>query len=314
MKNPSWWQIGPLVLILAVAVGAAEPRPDFDKLWDYDHPAKTEAAFRGLLPKAKEGDRSYLAQLLTQLARTQGLQRRFDEAHKTLDEAEALLADAAKVPRVRYLLERGRVYNSSGQKEKARPLFVQALDAAKAAGEDSYAIDAAHMLGIVETGLAALDWNARAMQMAERSSDPDARRWLGPLYNNTGWTYFDHKEYPRALELLRKALGFYKTSGTPAQLRIAKYSVGRVLREMGRVKEALTIQQDAYRQMERDRDTGDGYVYEELGECLLRLHRPSEARPYFAKAYALLSKDPDMRSETARLARMKRLGQAHQSR
>jgi tetratricopeptide (TPR) repeat protein len=303
-----------MTVALAVSAQAAEPRPDFDNLWDYEHPAKTETAFRGLLPKAREtGDRSYLVQLLTQLARTQGLQRRFDEAHRTLDEAEALLSDDLKTARVRYLLERGRVFNSSGQKEKARPLFLHALDAAKAAGEDGYAVDAAHMLAIVETGQAALDWNLRAMELAEGSSQPEARRWLGALYNNTGWTHFDAKEYPRALEMLRKALEFYKTNGTPLQLRIAKYSVGRVLRETGDLKEALALQEEARREMERAKEP-DGYVYEELGECLLRLNRPSAARPHFAKAFALLSKDPDVKGDTARLERLKKLGSAHQSR
>ena len=57
-------------------------------MWDYNDPAGTGKKFLELLPDAKaSGDRSYLAQLLTQIARTRGLQMKFDEAHKTLDEA-----------------------------------------------------------------------------------------------------------------------------------------------------------------------------------------------------------------------------------
>ena len=66
---------------------------------------------------------SYRFELLTQIARSQGLQRRFDDAHATLDwvemvlnglpETEAEGEAAAVTPRIRHLLERGRVFNSS---------------------------------------------------------------------------------------------------------------------------------------------------------------------------------------------------------
>jgi hypothetical protein len=53
----------------------------------------------------------------------------------------------------------------------------------------------------------------------------------------------------------------------------------------------------------------DGYVFEELGECLLLLGRPGEARLFFARAYAELSRDSWLaESEPARLERLKELG------
>lgn len=55
----------------------------------------------------------------------------------------------------------------------------------------------------------------------------------------------------------------------------------------------------------------DGYVYEEMGGCLLALGQAAEARQYFARAYAELSKDlwlPE--SEPARLQRLGELGNA----
>lgn len=64
-----------------MACGTMTTLPDFDSLWDYNHPAETERRFRELLPVAtSSADRSYCAQLLTQIARTLGLQRRFDES------------------------------------------------------------------------------------------------------------------------------------------------------------------------------------------------------------------------------------------
>ncbi len=85
--------------------------PDFNKLWDFSQPAETESKFRALLLMAQSAnDPSYLAQLLTQIARTQGLQSQFEAADATLDQAEALLTDGLKLARVRYWLEAAAEY------------------------------------------------------------------------------------------------------------------------------------------------------------------------------------------------------------
>src|SRR5438045_1880277 len=113
-----------------------EPILDFDNLWNYDDPTATERQFRQLLPSAEsKDDKSYLAQLLTQIARAQGLQHRFDDAHQTLDLAAALLTDDLQTARVRYLLEQGRVFNSSSKPDQARPLFLQAWELSQAIHE-----------------------------------------------------------------------------------------------------------------------------------------------------------------------------------
>src|SRR5688500_531281 len=94
------------ILIILTVLMRQGDLPDFDKLWDYNDPAATEQKFRALLPQAEaSGDPSYRAQLLTQVARAQGLQRKFDDAHATLD--QVVQVDDS-LPRVRYLLERGR--------------------------------------------------------------------------------------------------------------------------------------------------------------------------------------------------------------
>lgn len=109
--------------------------PDFDSLWDYSHPAETEIRFRELLPKIPESEPAYL-ELLTQIARTNSLRQKFDEAHNILDQVEKRLDETHSRSRIRYLLERGRAFNSSGDHEQAQPLFEQALDIAQQLGED----------------------------------------------------------------------------------------------------------------------------------------------------------------------------------
>lgn len=286
------------------------PPFDFDALWNYSDPAETEAKFRALLPNAEDHpDPEYHVQLLTQIARTLGLQRKFEEAHVLLDKVESLLTEQTPAARVRYLLERGRAYNSSGKKERANPLFVEAWDRARELGADFHAVDAAHMVAIAETGEAGLEWNMTAIEYAEQSEDERARGWLGSLYNNTGWSYHDLGAFEKALDLFERALAFREQQGNPANIRIARWCIARCLRSLGRVDEALQIQL-ALLEEARQAGSPDGYTHEELGELLILTGQVEQARPHFAAAYATLSQDPWLvENEPERLARLQDLGE-----
>ena len=283
--------------------------PDFDRLWDYDHPAETEAKFRELLPKAAASNNpSYHAQLLTQIARSQGLQRKFVEAHQTLDQVEKLLDECDSQTRIRYLLERGRVLNSSRNPSESKPLFLSAWDLAKQSGEEAFAIDAAHMVAIVEAPENQLDWNLKALEIAETSSNLRAGKWKGSLYNNIGWTFFESKEYGKALDTFQKALDWRRQEGKIGEVRIAQWCVAKTLRAQNRVDEALAIQSSLLQDYDRDGEKS-GYVYEEMGECLLALGQVGEAEKFFALSYGELSKDQWLvQNESARLSRLKNLG------
>lgn len=275
---------------------------DFEELWDYDQPAATEEKFRQRLTSiASANEADYRLQLLTQIARAQGLQRKFEQAHNTLNSVEAQLRDDLPVVRIRYLLERGRVYNSSNAKEQARPFFLQALELAQAHREDFYAVDAAHMMAIVEPPDEQMAWNLKALELAEASSDPRARKWLGSLYNNIGWTYHDLGQYEQALNMFEKALAWRETQGKEKETRIAKWCIARVLRSLNRIPEALAI----LRELE---PFADGYTYEELGECLLLQGKQDEAQSYFARAHEILSQDEWLvANEAPRLERLREL-------
>ena len=283
----------------------------FDELWDYDDPAASEARFRELLPDlVAGGDESLRAQLLTQIARALALQRRFDEARAVLAQAEARLDAAGARARVRWLLETGRCHNSSGSPEQSLACFREAWELASQCGEDFHAVDAAHMLAIVEPAAEdRLAWTMRALELAESSEDARVGKWPGSLHNNIGWTWHDQGDYARALEHFRKALAWRERQGDLATMRIARWCIARCLRSLWRLDEALAMQRALLAEY-RAEDAPDGYVYEELGECLLLLGRESEARPWFARAHAELSQDAWLQAEEAnRLARLERLGQ-----
>jgi len=288
----------------------AQELPEFDRLWNYGDPAATEAKFRELVPMAEaSGNADYRLQLQTQIARTLGLQGKFDEAHVVLDGVEKELTPELETVRVRYLLERGRAFNSSKKVEKARPLFVEAWELASKGGIEFHAVDAAHMLGIVEKGEDALAWSEKAMAYAEKAKDPRARGWLPTLYNNIGWTYHDMGDYEKALVVLQKCWEIYKERAPDTDgARIAKWSVAKQLRFLKRVDEALTMQRELeaeYRELNKQ----DGFVQEEIGECLLAQGQAEAAAPHFKRAYELLKEISWVAEDEERIARLKKYGQ-----
>lgn len=286
---------------------------DFDKLWDYHDPAGTEIKFREILDEVKNSnDTSSFLQLKTQIARTLGLQMKFDDAHNFLNEVEKEISvNDDPVARVRYYLERGRAFNSSKQKEKARELFLSAYELAKKEGEDNFAVDAAHMMGIVEPADESLRWNEIAMKDAEASEVPKARNWLGSLYNNTGWTYFDMKDYDKAHAVFTKCKNWYEEKESPLETAIAKWSIAKTLRMMGKTDEALEIQLALLKDIEDGKAGSDGYIYEELMECFLLKNEKEKAADYAGKAYELLSKDIWVaENEKDKLERLKKISES----
>ena len=73
----------------------------------------------------------------------------------------------------------GACSSSSGQPEKGRPLFEEALEMGKQLSEDFYAVDAIHMLAILAPPDQGLELNRQAIQMAESSRQEKARGLAG---------------------------------------------------------------------------------------------------------------------------------------
>lgn len=275
---------------------------EIDALWDFSDPSLSEIRFREALAKATSDDVE--AEISTQIARTLGLQRKFDEAQAVLDSLEDTVSPRVEV---RKLLEQGRVFNSSGRKAEAIQPFQAALDLAQQQPDlDFYAVDAAHMLGIATEGDLSLDWNLRAIQMAKSSTDPRAQKWLGSLLNNTAWSFHDLGRFDDAHQLFLEALAYRKEHGNDETIRIARWSVARSLRSLGRLEEALEIQTAL-----ATSGPDDGFVSEELGELWLAKGQPQTAARHFALAFEKLSTDSWLTAnEPERLARMKSLSNA----
>ena len=165
-------------------------------LWDFDDLEATRERFLAQL--ADETTDAGRGEVLTQLARVESLRDEFERCDELLDEAEAVGGVTA-----RSLLERGRRERSSGQDGAGLAEFRRAFELAQASGDDVLAVDAAHMLALVDD---AERWTARGIEIAGASDDPGVRYWLGPLYNNIGWTRFDAGDHEGALEAFELAL------------------------------------------------------------------------------------------------------------
>lgn len=193
-------------------------------LWDFGDLDATEARLREALA-AEQSDEGR-AEVLTQLARAEGLRDRFAEGDALLDEAAALAPSSAIVV-ARVDLERGRLRRSGGDPVAALPLFERAFDGAMGIPHEFLAVDAAHMAAIAAPDVAAKQaWADRGIDMAEASSDPEVVGWLGPFYNNLGWDYYDEGDYATALDNFERALAEReKRPDQPRPIEIAREAV-----------------------------------------------------------------------------------------
>ena len=294
-----------LALVMTTSVAA---QPDsfaarLDALWDFAKPAISEERFRAEVKQWPVGS-AEAQEVRTQIARTLGLQRKFADAHALLDDIEPTLARLPVHVRVRYLLERGRTFNASGSPERAVPLFAEALQLSEADKDEFYAVDAAHMLGIAAPPAERLRWNLKALELAEAAADARARGWRASLYNNIGWTYFDDGQAATALDYWEKALAARQTMGNARTIRIAKWTVARGYRAVGRLDDAEAAQKSLEAELAQAGES-DGYVYEELAEIALARGDAKSAQPWAAKAHAALKGDPFLAAnEAPRLARL----------
>ncbi|MEQ1822783.1 MAG: tetratricopeptide repeat protein, partial [Fimbriimonadaceae bacterium] len=235
---------------------------DLRGLWDFQDPAASEVRFREYLPQS--GDQRH--EVLCQIARTYGLRKQFDLAEEILEEVLDEWDTASERARVCFLLELGRIRNSSGDPAAAKPIFLEALGEFRQ--EVDLKVDVMHMLGIVETGDESLRWNLEAIAIAEASDDPKARRWLASLLNNTAWSLHDLNRYDEALALFERAVPIREAMGQAEPLHVAKWAVARCKRSLGRYDEALFEQRAIY-----EPDKPQPYVNEEIGENLWALGR-----------------------------------------
>lgn len=205
------------------------------ELWDFSDLDGSEARLRAQLER--EPDDAGRAEVLTQLARVEGLRGRFDEAEALVAEAKRQSA-SSQIVQARVDLERGRILRSSGDPASAFPLFERAFQTALDAGQEWIAADAAHMAAIATgDGDVVEALTQRGIELAESSIEPGVDYWLGPLLNNLGWHEVEAGELERALVCFRRALEARERTGAAEQIEMAREAVAETLRLLERTDE-----------------------------------------------------------------------------
>ena len=269
-------------------------------LWDFDDLDATEERFREQLDAEVSEDGR--AEVLTQLARVEGLRGKFERADALADDAEARAQGATA--RARVDLERGRIRRSSGDREAARPLFESAFAGAVAGRQYFMAADAAHMVALASSDRDEfLEWTNRGIEIADDREA--ASYWLGPLLNNLGWEHYERGEYTPALDAFERALhARERETENMAAIEIARYAVGKTLRALGRADEAIPLLETAVAWAERA-GSPDGWFHEELAEDYAAAGRLDDARGQARLAIPLLERvDPSFADDEERRMRL----------
>jgi tetratricopeptide (TPR) repeat protein len=260
---------------------------DISNLWDHSKPELSEQRFRAALSTAS-ADEALILQ--TQIARTYGIRRDFTKAQEILVSIETEIRNASMEAQVRYYLELGRTYASATHpsesqtpeaKELARSAYTKALELAQSGKLDSLAIDALHMMTVVDRAPEdQLKWNRQALALMQASSQPDARKWEGSLRNNTGYALHLLGRFEEALAEFKLALAARERDGDARTIRIAHWMIAWTLRALGRLDEALEIQLRLEKECEAAGEP-DPYVFEEL-EHLYRALKDNDRAGFYA--------------------------------
>ena len=157
-----------------------------------------------------------------------------------------------------WTIERGRILAASDRRPESVPELTRAVREAAVAGSPFLVLDALHMLALNDEGHEE-EWAAEGFDVLDGSRDPRVLRWGVALHNNLGWTMHDGGRPEAALAQFEQAVDAADHYGTAEQQHVARWSVARCLRTLGRTDEALDLQ----RELARARPD-DPYVQAEL--------------------------------------------------
>jgi len=265
------------------------PENNLESFWNPLDLQATESVYRAWLER--EGPSP---EVFTWLGRAEGALGRFGDARTSLEKAEKGIEDEAVISapalKIRWLIERARLYILDKTPYQARNLLVNAWELARKTGEDSLAIETAQLLSVSESLKSQQEWIARALEVAEKSQAEKAKHWLGSLYVAMGLKLYDLRQFDKALAAFEKSSHFSHEQGLERESLGARCLGGKVLRTLGKLEEALEVQKAVLLQLDQA-GWRDGRVYEEMAEIHHTLKHEAEAQQYFELAYRELSSD-----------------------
>ena len=185
----------------------------------------------------QKGDNSVFVEAASMRARSYLVTDQPAEGRQWLSRAAGKAAESDPQGWSRYLGVRGRFEWHDGDRKTATQTFMEMFDYCQAHELWERAVDAAHMIAITGDETEKFDWSLKGIEMAERGG---MEGWLGPLWNNLGWNYYDEGRYEEAYDALVKAREYHYKGEAELPKLIADYSVAHLEMKLGRAEKART--------------------------------------------------------------------------
>jgi len=243
------------LLVLNVTAGASEMKtmPDntellqaADKTFNARNYAEATGLYKELVEKAEqEGDTATLVEALAMAARGHLIRGEKEEGRPWIERARVLASNQEPLGWSRFLGVRGRFESYDKEDVKAKQTFVDMYEYCMMHKLYSRAIDAAHMVALTGTSEEQVVWANKGIKAAEEVGN---ERWLGPLWNNLGGTYWNmaaesESEAAREYNLLavdcyKQARIYHRKSGDEFARTVADWALGSAYRRVGDLDEA----------------------------------------------------------------------------
>ncbi|WP_446503573.1 hypothetical protein [Photobacterium swingsii] len=145
--------------------------PDYRALWNQAHPERTEITYKALLNLAtKSHDKTYLSELLSQIARTYTVRNQYNNAEYYLSQSALYLDDAQPSAHGHYWAEKARLEHYQHRSEQAISALDQAWRFAQQANDDRLQAEVAIMQSRYDKKQSAI-WLKRAQEIIATSND-----------------------------------------------------------------------------------------------------------------------------------------------
>lgn len=220
-----------------------------DETFNARNYAEATELFKQLAAKAEqEGDRVTLVEALAMAARGHLISGEQEQGRPWIMRA-GNLANAADPPGwSRYLGVRGRFESHDKDDVKASQTFIEMYDYCMTHKLYSRAVDAAHMVALTGTNEVQIVWANKGIKAAEEGGHD---RWLGPLWNNLGITYWNmaaesepetaRKYNLQAVDCYKKARIYHRKTGDEFSKIVADWALGSAYRRVGDLDEAENL-------------------------------------------------------------------------
>lgn len=241
----------------------------------------------------EEGHPSTRIEALAQVARTYSITGEGEKGEPWLNQAAALARESEPLGWSRYRLVLGVFQREAGRRELATQTFIELYEYCLAHELHERAVNAAHMVAIAADLETQVGWGKKGIAAAEAGGHDE---WLGPLWNNLGWTYDDLGRYEESLQALITAREYHYRGESDHAKLVADWSVGHAHRMVGEPEIAREWLRDVHlratRRYEgnRNAETAEwvGHAAKELAELNADEGKRDEAYQLMREALARL--------------------------